>query len=211
MKHYDDETVGAYVDGELDSHEVREFQATLTGDPDLQRRVAEVRRMDTALRAWSSRRSQQAALATPPLLAAAVEPRPPRHRRFPGALQWSQALAAGVALMFGIGIGQFVKFTPSTDGRQEQSMYRLLQTTLEHTQSGQSVTWNDADAEQTIVVEPLRTYHANNTFCREYRELIGSPQQDAKVIYGLACREPDGPWNVEYTLMRGPQPTHIRR
>ena len=209
MTYHDDQMVGAYVDGELDDEAVRAFQADLALDPDLQRRVAEVREMDAMLRAWCSKLSRHATKAKPQL-PATIEPELRRHRRQNYAL-WSQALAAGVALLLGIGIGHFVDLTPTSGWRQDELMSRLLQSTLEHTRSGESVTWSDVSSEQRIVVEPLRSYRASGTFCREYRESIGGMQRNTKVIYGLACREPNGPWNVEYTLIPGPRPTLVSR
>lgn len=210
MKYYDDQMVGAYVDGELDDESMRCFQADLAADPDLQRRVAELRKMDALLQALCSKLSRRAKIAATSL-AAAVGQEPSRHRRRGNPLPWPQALAAGVALLLGIGIGQFVKITPGRGWRQDEQMHRLLQTALEHTRSGQTVTWSDPDNEQTVVIEPLRSYRASGTFCREYRESIGGTQQETKAIYGLACREPNGPWNVEYTLIPGPRPTLVRR
>ena len=209
MTYHDDQTVGAYVDGELDDAALQAFQGDLANDPDLQRRVTELREMDAMLQASCTRLSRRASMAMP-WLAAAVEPRPGRRRRT-YVLGWSQALAAGVALLLGVGIGQFVNLMPSNGGNRDEQMYRLLQSALEHTRSGEVVTWRDADSEATVMVEPLRSYRTSGTFCREYRESIGATQQAAKVIYGLACRQPDGPWNVEYTLVPGPRPTLVHR
>src|SRR6185312_6587443 len=117
--------------------------------------------------------------------------------------RWSQALAAGVALLLGIGIGQFINFAPNSGWSRDEQMYRLLQTALEHNPSGEAVTWRDSGNERTVEVEPLRSYRASGTFCREYRESIGGTRQDTQIIYGLACRQPTGPWNVEYTLIPG--------
>lgn len=209
MTYHDDQMVGAYVDGELDDEARRLFEADLATEPDLQRRVAELRQMDAMLQTSCTRLSRRAATAAP-WLAAAVEAGS-RQRRRGYVPSWSQALAAGVALLLGVGIGQFVNLAPNSSGNRDEQMYRLLQSALEHTRSGETVTWSDTGNEQMVVVEPLRSYRASGTFCREYRESIGATQQAAKVIYGLACRQPDGPWNVEYTLIPGPRPTLVRR
>ena len=70
--------------------------------------------------------------------------------------------------------------------------------------SGQTISWSDDAAHQTVTVEPLRTYRATSTFCREYRETaVIAAQASERTMYGLACRNPEGIWNVEYTLAPG--------
>ena len=120
---------------------------------------------------------------------------------------WSHALAACLALVFGVGIGQFVDISPRHHGGSEDATQRLLQAALEHTVSGQSVSWTDAAAQRSVTVEPLRTYRATDTFCREYRETAMAGKQAAeRTMYGLACRDDAGIWNVEYTLAPGARP-----
>jgi len=46
-------------------------------------------------------------------------------------------------------------------------------------------------------VQPLRTYRAEGTFCREYRETNTVAQHPAAPVYGLACRRQDGTWDVQ--------------
>ena len=52
MRHYDDETLGAYVDGELDRETAATLRADLANDPILRGRVAELRAINAALREW---------------------------------------------------------------------------------------------------------------------------------------------------------------
>ena len=54
MTHYDDETLGAYVDGELERETAVALKADLDNDPDLQRRVADLRAINASLREWST-------------------------------------------------------------------------------------------------------------------------------------------------------------
>ena len=54
MTHYDDETLGAYVDGELERETAAALEADLKDDPILQRRVADLRAVNAALREWSA-------------------------------------------------------------------------------------------------------------------------------------------------------------
>ena len=78
------------------------------------------------------------------------------------------ALAACLALVFGVGIGQFVDISPRQHGGgSDEAVQRLLQAALEHSLSGQPVSWTDAAAHRSVTVEPLRTFRATDTFCRE--------------------------------------------
>ena len=52
MTHYDDETLGAYVDGELERETAAALEVELKHDPILQRRVADLRAVNAALRDW---------------------------------------------------------------------------------------------------------------------------------------------------------------
>jgi surface antigen len=126
---------------------------------------------------------------------------------------WPHALAASVALLFGIGIGQFVNHSARTPvASADEATYRLLQAALEHTSSGQAISWSDDATRHTVTVQPLRTYRATgttagastDTFCREYRETaVFATQPSERTMYGLACRSPEGTWSVEYTLAPG--------
>ena len=205
MTHYDDETLGAYVDGELERGTAAALEADIRNDPILQRRAADLRAVNAALRDWS------AGLVPPretvPPAGAIFANQNSRRRHAPSGFKplWSHALAAGIALVFGLGLGQFVSISPRQNGPGvEEAANRLLQAALEHTVSGQAISWSDNAAHQTVTVEPLRTYRATSTFCREYRETaVIAAQASERTMYGLACRNPEGIWNVEYTLAPG--------
>jgi len=132
---------------------------------------------------------------------------------------WSiSALAAGVALMVGIGIGQTVNLWRGSGGAGgpvlatcDEAAHRLLQAALERELSGQSVSWSDAATQRSVTVQPLRTYRAEGTFCREYRETNTVAQRAAAPVYGLACRRQDGTWDVAFTLAPGAQPLLVRQ
>lgn len=205
MTHYDDETLGAYIDGELERDTAAALAADLGNDPVLQRRVADLRAVNAALREWS-------AGLVPPQVAARPNGAPfanqnDRRRRPASGLRplWSHALAAGIALVFGLGLGQFVSIAPRQNGlAAEAAASRLLQAALEHTVSGQAMSWTDDAARRSVTVQPIRTYRATSTFCREYRETaVLTAQASERTMYGLACRDPEGIWNVEYELAPG--------
>jgi surface antigen len=67
---------------------------------------------------------------------------------------------------------------------------------LEQAPVGQSVSWTNPDGGQYRVT-PVRTYQAaDGRYCREYQTFatIGGRQEQ---VYGTACRQPDGSWQVQ--------------
>ena len=205
MKTYNDETLGAYVDGELDRNAVDTLEADLRDDAALRQRVADLHAINAAVRKWSEAQVPPRAFAWPSDAGNDNQRNHRRPTRRGWAPLWSHAIAAGVALLFGVGIGQFVSIAPRQNGAASEAAVRqLLQAAMEHTLSGQAVTWSDATSQRTVTVQPLRTYKASDTFCREYRETMTSATQSSeRTMYGLACRDPEGIWNVRYTLAPG--------
>ena len=82
-------------------------------------------------------------------------------------------------------------------GRSMDASDRMYVTrTLEYAPSRQVVAWQNPDSTARYEVEPLATYERpDGRYCREYRTtaLIGG---NAQQIYGTACRQPDGSWEV---------------
>jgi surface antigen len=205
MRHYDDETLGAYIDGELDRETVKALEADLRNDPVLRRQVEELRAITVALREWSAGHARSRETAWP--FAMVMDKRSSRLRRAARGFTplWSHALAASMALLFGIGIGQFMNLSARQHGTDaDEAVPKLLQSALEHTLSGQAISWTDDATKHTVTVQPIRTYRASGTFCREYRETaINATQPNERTMYGLACRSSEGTWSVEYTLAPG--------
>jgi surface antigen len=205
MNHYDDETLGAYIDGELDRDTAEALEADLRNDPILRRQVTELRAVGTTLREWCAAQVRPQETAWP--FAAIVAKQNSRFRRAVRGFTplWSHALAASMALLLGIGIGQIVNlFAQQRGAGADEAAQRLLQAALEHTLSGQAISWTDDVTRHTVTVQPLGTYRASGTFCREYRETaVVATQPDERTTYGLACRRPEGTWSVEYTMASG--------
>jgi anti-sigma-K factor RskA len=212
MTDYDDETLGAYVDGELPAAKAAALKADICGNAALRQRIAELHHINLALRASYTE-------LAPPLMAPwrltahAEQPLTQGNSVRSRVASWRYpALAAGIALLVGIGLGQFIHISgTSPSAMTDVAVHRLLQDALDHTLSGQSVSWTDQATHQTTTVEPLRTYYVDRTFCREYRQISGAPRQDDKAMYGVACRTTEGTWNVEFTLVSGDHPLLVRR
>ncbi len=68
---------------------------------------------------------------------------------------------------------------------------------LEYAQTGQPIAWRNPDRNVAYTVTPMRTYEVRDgRYCREYREsaVIGGRAQQ---VYGTACRQPDGSWQIQ--------------
>ncbi len=70
-----------------------------------------------------------------------------------------------------------------------------MQSAIINTQVGSESTWTNQNTNTTYTVRPVRNYHANGNYCREYQTkvLVNGKQRRA---YGKACRMPDGSWKI---------------
>ncbi len=63
---------------------------------------------------------------------------------------------------------------------------------------GQSIAWSNPDTGNYGSVTPTRegTKSGSNEYCREFQQtvVIGGDQEQA---YGVACRQPDGQWEIQ--------------
>lgn len=67
---------------------------------------------------------------------------------------------------------------------------------LEHAQTGQAVQWNNPDNGARYTVTPVKTYQAQDgRYCREYTA-DGTVGGRVQQVYGTACRQPDGSWQI---------------
>ena len=68
--------------------------------------------------------------------------------------------------------------------------------TLETVRTGVPSRWHNPDTGNDYTVVPTRTYETAQGPCREYTmdALIGGKKE---TIYGTACRQPDGSWQVQ--------------
>ena len=96
------------------------------------------------------------------------------------------ALGAIAGSMIGAQIGRYMD-------EQDRINTALV---LEKNRTGETSTWKNPDTGNSYAVTPTRTYEAPDQGpCREFTmdaEIGGDNQQ----VYGTACREPDGSWNM---------------
>lgn len=81
-------------------------------------------------------------------------------------------------------------------GRSMDATDRLnTSAALENVRTGVPTTWVNPDTGYEYVVTPTNTYNGGAGPCREYT-LDANIGGRAEQIYGTACRQPDGSWQV---------------
>lgn len=81
-------------------------------------------------------------------------------------------------------------------GRSMDAVDRLyVNQVLETAPTRTAVAWHNPDTSTRYEVTPIATFQEAGRYCREYTAtaLIGGRSQQ---IYGTACRQPDGSWEV---------------
>ena len=95
--------------------------------------------------------------------------------------------AAGTLLgyLVGSGIGRSMDYADRD----------CLGRTLERVPDAQTVAWRNPGADAFYRVTPYESYRSDGRYCREYtlRAAVAGRQQQA---FGIACRQPDGSWQI---------------
>ncbi|MDH3473541.1 MAG: RT0821/Lpp0805 family surface protein [Rhodospirillales bacterium] len=216
-----DETLVAYVDGQLDARETARVEATLAESAGARETVRQLREGAALLRAAfnepMSEPMPERVLETIDKAAnKAVAARASRQcnrasRWMSGLSPWQMALAASIAaLMVGLGAGFFV-----SDYRVERRLAALeavveadrqarndaLVAALEKNVSGETVAWENPDSGRRGSITPVRTFKTTRgQWCREYAadEWLGDKQELRRAI---ACREAEGLWKTRVVLV----------
>lgn len=189
----DRETIGAFVDGELNEIERRRIEQAIAEDEELARQVE----MEARLRAFLGARFDPIAQApVPERLTAAVHAAatvtPLRPRRSWGAPHWAAIVAT---LVVGIVAGQTLRPRGDVTGKggalvASGALGRALEAQL-------------ASAQPTN--PPVRiglTFKAQDgAWCRSFTQAA---------LQGIACRTPDG-WQLRRTASGPPQTTEYRQ
>jgi hypothetical protein len=206
-----DETLLAYVDGELDPTECRSVEAALATDADAAERVALMRRSATALRgAFDEIMSEP----IPERLIALVDRHGPGRANgrgkassrggrlgwllWPMNLGFAAALAAA-ALVVGIGLGQW---RPSPDGdyrlagvdNGDGAYAAAVAAAMEPGYTGASARYERPDIGVSGVITALDPVDAGGGIaCRAFRDEARSGEI-VTTGRGIACRGADGVW-----------------
>ena len=204
MTQLTDETLVAYVDGELSAEEAAKVEQALQTD----QRVREAVQVFRVTADWSRRAydevlhepvpdrlisaaSGEGEIATPP---APVQATAPRRRMAGLAMAASIALAVGIGGGFGLfqltGSGDAGASGPLMVGTVDGS--GALHLALESATSGTLIA-----ADNGGNVMPLTTFQGRDgRHCREFQAVTAGPA-GLSAAFGIACRQPGGSWHVE--------------
>jgi surface antigen len=98
-----------------------------------------------------------------------------------------------LATMFGTVAGAMIGGSVGRSMDETDQMKTAM--ALENVQTGVSSSWINPDTGYEYVVTPTNTYNGASGPCREYTmdAVIGGRVEQ---VYGTACRQPDGSWQV---------------
>jgi hypothetical protein len=187
-----EEEIAAWVDGVLGPDDARRVAEAVAADPDLAAAAERLRNLNALLR-----ETYRAPLdePVPERIAAALQGQPPPVQgtvvpfRRPARAAWAPAaLAAGVALAAGIGLGWLVQPREGASVRfgtgpvaADSALHAALETLSSGTLSAGGI------------VPVLTLRDAGGRICREF-EIAGGA--DEALTFGLACRAAGGGWSV---------------
>lgn len=99
-----------------------------------------------------------------------------------------------LATMFGTVAGAMIGGSVGRSMDETDQMKAAM--ALENVQTGVQTSWVNPDTGYEYAMTPTRTYDSGTGPCREYTmdAMIGGRVEQ---IYGTACRQPDGSWQVQ--------------
>jgi len=197
---YDDRTLSAYIDGELDPATMRAVDRCLEKNEGAKRFVLEATRAAALLRADTRSFRQE---EVPERLLA-----PLRSRRVSGlhrrpnfsALMRSAALLIIGLLGFGSGIlleRKTVEIAPAMMAPLPAQYSDVVNAALEYNLSGTPRQWRSPNSSIILTVTPVKTYRdKGGVYYREYKlEIAG--EADRSQFSGLAYRTLNGNWKTK--------------
>ena len=197
---FDERTLSAYMDGELDADTMFEVDTFLDQDKNARRYILNAVKTNAYLRSSTHAALQEE--VPDRLLDMLSSPQTQKSGR-----RWSThplyRVAAAVLLVFiGLGAGQWIDLTGS---RQIPAMmlplpdryHQIVNQTLEHNLSGTPAKWQEPQIPFFITVTPVRTYRdPNGLYYREYHMEVAT-DTDRNQVKGLALRDANGNWKTK--------------
>lgn len=215
-----EETLVAYLDGELPAEEAEAVESALGESPELAATADRLRRDAALLRgAFNEPLTEPVPERLVAALDGAIASSAAHGLRRTGpatrltARPMMQALAASiVALVVGLA-GAYVFAERQVDRqiariealRDADRALRVAtrEKALETKVSGEALAWTNPDSGSRGRIEPVRTFKASGgQWCREYREVVElqSGPSVTERLRGVACREGDGVWRTRLSM-----------
>ena len=198
MSEFDDATLSAYLDGELDRPTMREIEAYLDQNTEARRHVLDALHATVLLRA-SGRRVMDEPVP------AALENILKTPRRAIVDRLWSRPFRrpakALAALVLGIGMGWMMRPTPPDIApggfpALPAAYLQAVNESLENHLSGVPFIFESAVPGERIVVTPTRTYrNRRGQYYRDYRLELHTGE-DHRQLRGLALRTGKSQWET---------------
>lgn len=196
---FDETTLSAFVDGQLDTDTMKEVAAFMEVDLNAQQYVWEAFKAQAQLRAAMNPVADE---KIPPRLLAALEQ--PAAAETPG--RWIpafvRAAAAVVLLTIGVGVGWVVQGIGNGGGaggfESLPARYsQVVDAALENNLSGKPTDWKAPEGRMTVTVTPVRTFKDfKGQFYREYTLVVSAGEQRSQ-LSGLAYRTGQGRWKTK--------------
>lgn len=202
----------AYVDGELETAEMRRIERLLEEDIELRETVRQLRESTASLRG-----AYQATLAeaVPARIYETIdrtlgEVAPNTGLKRIRSSPWPLAMAVAASLLLAFPMG-FLLADYLSDQRLERQAARLdsdrdarlaaLHSSLERQVSGEKLAWRNPESGALGEVIPVRTFKsASGRWCREYESRV-ERDGTTETERGIACREATGDWRRRVLLV----------
>ena len=197
---FDERTLSAYMDGELDAETMLEVDALLEQDQKARRYVLNAVKTNAHLRSLTHAALQE---EVPDRLLDVLSPPQAQESGSRWFIQPLYRMAAAVLLVFmGMGAGLWIdlngsKQIPAMMLPLPDRYHQIVNQTLEHNLSGTSAKWHEPQIPFIITVTPVRTYRdQNGLYYREYHMEVAT-DTDRNQVKGLAFRDADGNWKTK--------------
>ena len=104
-----------------------------------------------------------------------------------------KVLATGAGMIIGAMVGSSVG--QQLDDLDRIKLNQAAHQAMEYQKTNSTVEWRNPDSGNYGKITPVRTFQSKGGYCREFQQevVIGGKSQAA---YGIACRQPDGNWQV---------------
>ena len=213
-RHFDEETLSRFLDGDLPADERAEIDAALEADPTLVERLSALEAQDHAIREWFDAQLTEAPAALTESVRNSFAERRAHGGGGPGWGHWWLPSAAAAAVV-AVGLGAFDYML---DRRVDRALDQMraerasdmallasaMQEVLETRESGVEVSYTNSSTGFGVTLIPRRTWKsASGHWCREFIEVFEGTGRDIAPT-SVACRDPEGQWRRVTTKVPSP-------